>query len=67
MMKYVVCPPCGSVFEGETEQDVIRTTQLHAKEKHEYVLPLEEIRSSMTSTPPQSGLKQVESSDNPLG
>jgi predicted small metal-binding protein len=54
-MKYVVCPPCGTVFEGETEQDVIRTTQLHAKEKHDYAIPREEILSAMKSTPPQSG------------
>jgi uncharacterized protein DUF1059 len=53
-MKYVVCPPCGSVFEGETEQDVILTTQLHAKEKHEYVPPREEILQAMSSSPPQS-------------
>lgn len=54
-MKYVVCPPCGTVFEGETEQDVIATTQLHAKEKHDYVLPREEILSAMSSTPPHAG------------
>jgi predicted small metal-binding protein len=53
-MKYVVCPPCGTVFEGETEDDVIRTTQMHAKEKHEYMPPAEEIRNAVTSTPPQS-------------
>lgn len=52
-MKYVVCPPCGTVFEGETEQDVIRTTQMHAKEKHDYVLPREEIMNAMSSTPPE--------------
>lgn len=54
-MKYVVCPPCGTVFEGETDQDVIRTTQTHAKEKHDYQLPEEEIRNFVTSTPPQPG------------
>ena len=53
-MKYVVCPPCGSVFEGETEQEVITTTQLHAKEKHDYVPPREEILGSISSTRPQS-------------
>jgi hypothetical protein len=51
-MKYVVCPPCGTVFEGETEQDVIHMTQLHAKEKHDYVPPREEILSTMSSSPP---------------
>jgi predicted small metal-binding protein len=56
-MKYVVCPPCGSVFEGETEQDVVRTTQLHAQEKHGYAAPAEEILSVVTSTPPQSAGK----------
>jgi predicted small metal-binding protein len=53
-MKYVVCPPCGTVFEGATDEDVVRTTQLHAKEKHGYSAPPEEIRSVITSTPPQS-------------
>jgi predicted small metal-binding protein len=54
-MKYVVCPPCGTVFEGETEQEVIRTTQLHAKEKHDYVPPREEILNAMISSSPPSG------------
>lgn len=54
-MKYVVCPPCGTVFQGETEQDVISTTQQHAKEKHDFVPPREEILNVMSSTPPQSG------------
>jgi predicted small metal-binding protein len=54
-MKYVVCPPCGTVLEGNTEQDVINTTQQHAKEKHDYELPREEIMNAMTSAPPQSG------------
>jgi predicted small metal-binding protein len=54
-MKYVVCPPCGTVFEGESEQDVMRTAQEHAKEKHDYSLPREEILNAMTSSPPQSG------------
>ncbi len=53
-MKYVVCPPCGTVFEGETEQDVVQTTQLHAQEKHDYVLPREEILAFITSTPPEA-------------
>lgn len=56
-MKYVVCPPCGSVFEGETEEDVIRTTQEHAKATHGYAAPAAEIRNVITSSPPQSGNK----------
>ena len=51
-MKYVVCPPCGSVFEDEREEELIRITQSHAKEKHDYPLPEEEIRGWITSTPP---------------
>lgn len=54
-MKYVVCPPCGSVFQGETEEDVIRTTQEHAKATHGYAAPAAEIRNVITSSPPQSG------------
>lgn len=56
-MKYVVCPPCGSVFQGETEEDVIRTTQEHAKATHGYAAPAAEIRNVITSSPPQSGNK----------
>lgn len=48
-MKYVVCPPCGTVFEGTTEDEVVRTAQEHAKEKHAYDLPREEILEAMTS------------------
>jgi len=43
------------VLEGATEQDVISTTQQHAKEKHDFVLPREEILNVMSSTPPQPG------------
>lgn len=53
-MKYVVCPPCGTVVEGETEKDVIRITQLHAKEKHDYIPAHDEILRTMSSTPPKS-------------
>jgi predicted small metal-binding protein len=51
MTKYVVCPPCGSVFEGKTEDEVVRITQEHAKEKHAYDLPREEILDSITTQP----------------
>jgi len=54
-MKYVVCPPCGSVLEAENDEDMIRTTQEHAKAKHDYVPPREEILSTITSTRPQPG------------
>jgi predicted small metal-binding protein len=54
-MKYVVCPPCGTVFEEKTEQDLVRKAQLHAKDKHGYALPTEEILHAMTPTPPSGG------------
>jgi predicted small metal-binding protein len=50
-MKYVLCPPCGTVFEGKSEEDVIRAAQSHAKKKHDYTLPPEEVREAMQSTP----------------
>jgi len=53
-MKYVLCPPCGTVLEAETEQEAISTTQQHAKEKHDYVPPREEILAAMSTTPPQT-------------
>lgn len=52
-MKYVLCPPCGTVFEGKTEEDVIREAQSHAKELHGYTLPAEEVREAMSSTSPR--------------
>jgi predicted small metal-binding protein len=53
-MKYVLCPPCGTVFEGETEEEVIRVTQSHAKQKHSYVPSREEVLPAVTEsqTPP---------------
>jgi predicted small metal-binding protein len=54
-MKYVLCPPCGSVFEKETEEELVRWTQLHAKDKHGYAPPAEEILRAITTTPPPSG------------
>lgn len=53
-MKYMTCPPCGTVFEEETEDDIVRVTQVHAKEKHGYAPPRDEIVETITSTPPQS-------------
>lgn len=49
-MKYVVCPPCGTVIEGKTDDEVVRVTQEHAKEKHAYDLPREEILEAITTT-----------------
>lgn len=52
-MKYLICPPCGNVLEGNNEDDLVRATQAHAKEKHGYEAPREEILRAMTSEPPQ--------------
>lgn len=49
-MKYVVCPPCGTVIEGKTDDEVVRVAQEHAKEKHAYDLPREEILETITTT-----------------
>lgn len=46
-MIHVLCPPCGTVFEGTTEDDVVRVAQDHAKEKHAYDLPREEILEAL--------------------
>ena len=54
-MKYVLCPPCGAVFESESEEDLVRLTQLHAKEKHDYTPPREEIMEYISSEPPNAG------------
>lgn len=53
-MKYLVCPPCGSVLEGKNEDELVRATQDHAKEKHGYSPSREEIAQAMTSDPPQA-------------
>ncbi|HEY8313476.1 MAG TPA: DUF1059 domain-containing protein [Candidatus Baltobacteraceae bacterium] len=52
MKKYVVCPPCGTVFEEETEEELVRVTQAHSTENHRYTPPPDEVRNAMTSTPP---------------
>lgn len=52
-MKYLICPPCGSVLEGNDEDDLVRVTQAHAKEKHGYDAPRDEIVRSMTSEQPK--------------
>jgi predicted small metal-binding protein len=46
-MKSVLCPPCGTVFEAATEDEVVRMAQEHAREKHAYTLPREEILEAM--------------------
>ncbi len=58
-MKYALCPPCGTVFSGETEEDVVRATQEHAQKKHDYLPPRAEILSVMTSTRPAPGISDV--------
>lgn len=55
MKKYVVCPPCGTVFEADTEDELVRATQLHSTEKHAYTPPRDEVLEAMTSTPPDTG------------
>jgi predicted small metal-binding protein len=54
MKKYVVCPPCGTIFEAETEDELVRVTQTHSTEKHSYTPPRDEVLGAMTSTPPDS-------------
>jgi predicted small metal-binding protein len=54
MKKYVVCPPCGTVFEEENEEELVRVTQSHSKEKHGYNPPRDEILGAITSTPPSA-------------
>jgi predicted small metal-binding protein len=53
-MKYLTCPPCGSVLEGKTEEELIRVTQAHAKQKHGYEAPRDEILRAMTSERPKT-------------
>lgn len=51
-MKYVICPPCGSVLEAKDEDELVRLTQAHAKEKHGYDAPRDEIVRTITSERP---------------
>lgn len=52
MKKYVVCPPCGTLFEAETEDELVRVTQQHSTQKHGYTPPRDEVLDVMTSAPP---------------
>lgn len=54
MKKYVVCPPCGTVFEADTEDELVRVTQLHSTEKHAYTPPRDEVLEAITLEPPSS-------------
>lgn len=54
MTKYVVCTPCGTVFEAETEDDLVHVTQQHSAQKHAYTPPRDEVLNAMTTDPPQT-------------
>jgi predicted small metal-binding protein len=54
MKKYILCPPCGTIFEEETEEELIRITQSHAKSLHGYTPPRDEVLNWMRSARPHS-------------
>ncbi len=54
MKKYVLCPPCGTMFEEENEEELVRVTQAHAKEKHGYSPTRDDVLATITSAPSQS-------------
>ncbi len=33
-MKKVICPPCGTEIRGETDDELVRKVQEHAKREH---------------------------------
>ncbi len=44
-----VCPPCGHVHTGETEDELVRSAQAHALEKHGHVPDRERIVATIKS------------------
>lgn len=54
MKVYVVCTPCGTVFEGESEDELVRVTQEHSSKHHAYTPSRDEVLAVATSTPPET-------------
>lgn len=42
-MKKVVCPPCGTEITGQTDDELVRKVQAHAKKDHGHDLTREHI------------------------
>ncbi len=34
VMKHVTCPPCGTIIEGETDDDLVAEFQQHSRDQH---------------------------------
>lgn len=49
-MQEVVCPPCGTVIRGETEEQLIASVQAHAQQSHGHLPSREEILSTLRPT-----------------
>jgi hypothetical protein len=43
----VICPPCGHVHEGETEEELVRNVQAHGLAKHGGMPPREAILAAI--------------------
>jgi hypothetical protein len=55
----LICPPCGHVHEGETEDELVRNAQEHGLAKHGGMPPreaiLESLRRSADAANPKDG------------
>jgi predicted small metal-binding protein len=55
----VICPPCGHVNEGESEDELVRNVQAHGLAKHGGMPPREAILAAILPQP-NSSTKNVE-------
>ena len=54
----VICPPCGHVNEGETEEELVRNVQAHGLTKHGGMPSREDILAAVVPQPDASHTKK---------
>jgi hypothetical protein len=42
-MRELECPACGALIEDETDEQLVRSAQLHTIDAHSYVVPAEHV------------------------
>jgi hypothetical protein len=55
----VICPPCGHVHQGETEDELVRNAQEHGLSKHGKMPPREAILGAIEHRPDASNTKEA--------
>jgi hypothetical protein len=50
-MKEVICPACGAITEGETNDALYEATREHTLDAHAYDIPREHVLAAATDVP----------------